>query len=111
MTTNPQCVEMVHGRVSVGVMGRGRESTVPAMPHRCTRAAVDGSLFCAQHGKARKRMDAALDRRRNTVRVVCPDYSKAFPNVEAATRWLAHVDKLGACRHEHIIEPIPATGR
>ena len=37
--------------------------------------------------------------------VVCEDY-KSRPMPEwAAERWIADVQKLGACRHEHRVEP------
>jgi len=60
-----QCLEQVHGRTPVGILGRGRQSTVAAMPRRCSRRAVDGGLYCAQHGAIRQRMDVELTRRRN----------------------------------------------
>ena len=39
------------------------------------------------------------------VRVVCPDYTSRPMTEASAERWIADVQKLGACRHEHRIEP------
>jgi hypothetical protein len=39
--------------------------------------------------------------------VKCPDFtSPAFRSREDAERWLAGVEKLGACRNDHRIEEV-----
>lgn len=59
-----RCIWIVHPRKSVGIMGKGRESTTMGPSRPCSRYAVEGDTCCATHARERDRVQRALAARR-----------------------------------------------